>query len=83
MSNACSIIHQVCHGRRQQVHQSSPGNTTVKSSLKYMAWMSTTAKHVGTILHEDLPNKSKDDVYKLRDQIENEIFENLGDTPLE
>ena len=33
--------------------------------------------------YEDLPNKSKDDVYKLRDQIENEIFENLGDTPLE
>lgn len=33
--------------------------------------------------YEDLPNKSKDDVYKLRDQIENEIFENLGDTPSE
>ena len=83
MSNACSIIHLVYHGRRQQVHQSNHGNTTAKNLWRCMAWMSTTAKHVGTILHEDLPNKSKDDVYKLRGQIELDIFENLGDTPLD
>ena len=50
VSSACSIIHQVCHGRRQQVHQSSHGNTTAKSLWRCMAWMSTTAKRVGTIL---------------------------------
>ena len=49
-TNACSIIHLVCHGRRQQVHQSNPGNTTAKSLWRCMAWMSTTAKHVGIIL---------------------------------
>ena len=49
-TSACNIIHPDCLGQNQQVHQGSLGNTTAKSLWSCMAWMSTTAKHVGIIL---------------------------------